>query len=90
MQRSPNFMGMEGFIAAKALCKILAETPEPITRKGFIDIAEKQTNADLGGFNLTFSPDNHQGSNLVYFTQVAPGGFISPIVGLRDLYEYVK
>ncbi|MDQ1331752.1 MAG: Peripla 6 protein [Thermodesulfobacteriota bacterium] len=86
----PNFMGMEGFIAAKALCKILAETPEPLSRKGFIDTAEKQVNADLGGFTISFSHDNHQGSNLVYFTQVAPGGFISPIVSLKDLYEYIK
>ena len=86
----PNFMGMEGFIAAKALCNILAETPEPVTRKGFIDTAEKQVNADLRGFTISFSPDNHQGSNLFYLTQVAPGGFISPIVSLKDLYEYVK
>ncbi len=86
----PNFMGMEGFIAAKALCKILAETPDPLTRKSFIDTAEKQVNADLGGFIISFSSDNHQGSNLVSFTQVAPGGFISPIVSLKDLYEYVK
>lgn len=89
-EAEPNFMGMEGFIAAKALCKILSEIPEPITRKGFIDTAEKQINVDLGGFIISFSPNNHQGSNIVFFSQVAPGGFISPIMSLNDLYEYAK
>ncbi len=84
----PSFVCMEGFIAAKALCKILLNTPDPITREGFINTAENQVGLDLGGFSISFSKDNHQGSNLVYFSQVGPGGFISPLKNLTYLYEY--
>ncbi len=69
----PNFVGMEGFVAAKALCRVLQETPEPLTREGFIQTAENQTNVDLGGFTFGFNPTDHQGSDLVYFSQVGPG-----------------
>jgi len=89
-EAGPGFVGMEGFIAAKALCKILSETPEPITREGFIETAEKQAKVDLGGFSFSFSPGSHQGSNLVYFSQVGPGGFISPVDNLTQLYEFQR
>lgn len=89
-EAKPSFVCMEGFIAAKAFCKILLETSDPITRKGFIETAESQTSLDLGGFSISFSTDNHQGSNFVYFSQVGPGGFISPIKNLNYLYEYRK
>ncbi|MCP4692888.1 MAG: ABC transporter substrate-binding protein [Desulfobacterales bacterium] len=86
--RDMTFPGMEGFIAAKALCTILEKTPAPITREGFIRAAETMSDVDLGGFTFSFSPTNHQGSDLVYFTQVGPGGFIAPIIALGDLYQY--
>jgi ABC-type branched-subunit amino acid transport system substrate-binding protein len=85
-----SFACIEGFIAAKALCTILLRTPDPITREGFINTAEKQADLDLGGFPISFSEDNHQGSNLVYFSQVGPGGFISPLKNLKYLYEYYQ
>jgi ABC-type branched-subunit amino acid transport system substrate-binding protein len=86
----PNMVSIEGFITAKALCSILLETPDPITREGFIKAAEKKSNVDLGGFTFSFSPEDHQGSDLVYLTQIGPGGFIMPIEDLNDLYEYVR
>jgi ABC-type branched-subunit amino acid transport system substrate-binding protein len=86
----PGFVSLEGFLCAKALCKILLETADPMTRNGFIETAEKQSGADLGGFSVSFSPSDHQGSDLVYFTQVGPGGFVSPIRNLSDLYEYKR
>lgn len=89
-EAKPSFACVEGFIAAKTFCKILLKTPEPITREGFIETAENQADLDLGGFSISFSKDNHQGSNLVYFTQVGPGGFISPLNDLNYLYEYRK
>ncbi len=84
----PNFVGMEGFLAAKALCKILEETPDPITREAFMKAAEKQGRADLGGFHFSYSPTSHRGSELVYFTQIGPGGYIAPIESLKDLYPF--
>lgn len=85
----PGFISMEGFIAAKALCEILLKNPEPITRENFIKTTESQSDLDLGGFSISFSKENHQGAHLVYFTQVAPGGYISPLKDLNYLYEYI-
>lgn len=81
----PDFVELEGFIAAKALCRILEETPTPITREGFIQTAEMQS-VQFGGFSFSFSPDDHQGSDLVHLTQIGPGGFINPIEDLTHLH----
>ncbi|MBF0226835.1 MAG: ABC transporter substrate-binding protein [Desulfobacterales bacterium] len=86
----PNFVETEGFIAAKTLCKILSETTEPLTRKKFIETAEKQRDIDLGSFYVSFTPNSHNGSSLVYFTQIGPGGFLTPIKNFTQLYEYRK
>ena len=82
----PEFVSMEGYIAAKALCDIIEQVPEPITREAFVQTAESQTDKDIGGFSFTFGPGNHQGSDRIYFTQIAPGGFLNPIDNLKHLY----
>ena len=81
-----SFMGMEGFIAAKALCRVL-EKMKNYTRADFIRTAESISES-LGGFKVHFTPKSHQGSNLVHFTQIGPGGSISNIDNLNQLYKY--
>jgi ABC-type branched-subunit amino acid transport system substrate-binding protein len=86
-QAETGYMGLEGFIAAKALCEIMKNIQAPFTRENFIMAAEKQSDTELGGIKITFSPENHQGVNDVFFTQVVPGGFIKPVGNLEDLYN---
>jgi branched-chain amino acid transport system substrate-binding protein len=81
-----SFTGMEGFIAAKALCRIL-EKMNNLTRDEFIRTADSMYEY-LGGFKVHFTPKNHQGSDLVHLTQIGPGGFISNIDNLKQLYKY--
>ena len=81
-----SFTGMEGFIAAKALCRIL-EKMNNFTRAEFIRTADS-TYEHLGGFKVHFTPKNHQGSDLVHLTQIGPGGSISNIDNLNQLYKY--
>ena len=81
-----SFTGMEGFIAAKALCRIL-EKMNKFTRVEFIRTAESISES-LGGFKVQFTPKNHQGSGLVHFTQIGPGGSVSNIDNLNQLYKY--
>jgi len=82
-----GFMGLEGFLAAKALCVILRSMDNPMTREGFISAAESLSGAELGGVKVTFSPNDHHGVNAVFFTQVVPGGFLKPIAYFSDLYN---
>lgn len=85
--KDADSVGFEGYIAAKALCKILAEMPESMTREDFIKSAESQQ-ADLGGFSIAFDHTNHQGSNAVYLTQIGPGGYLTRLESLYLMYEY--
>ncbi|MDY6790346.1 MAG: ABC transporter substrate-binding protein [Thermodesulfobacteriota bacterium] len=81
-----SFTGMEGFIAAKTLCSIL-EKMSHFTHAEFVRTAESISES-LGGFNVQFSPKSRQGSELVHFTQIGPGGSISNIDNLSQLYKY--
>jgi len=81
-----SFTGMEGFIAAKALCRILQKMNH-FTRPEFLRTADS-LNENLGGFKVHFTPKSHQGSDLVHFTQIGPGGSISNIDNLNQLYKY--
>ena len=81
-----SFTGLEGFIAAKALCRIL-EKMNNFSRVEFIRTAESISES-LGGFKVQFTPKSHQGSDLVHFTQIGPGGSISNIDNLNQLYKY--
>jgi len=81
-----SFTGMEGFIAAKALCRVLQKMNR-FTRPEFMRKADSM-NENLGGFKVRFTPKNHQGSDMVHFTQIGPGGSISNIDNLNQLYKY--
>lgn len=84
----PTFAGVEGFIAAKAFCRILEETEgSTITREAFYKAADSQDDTDIGGFTFTFSPKERAGSKFVYMTQIGPGGFVTPIKNLSDIYK---
>jgi len=81
-----SYTGMEGFIAAKVLCTIFQKM-NYFTRAEFLRTANS-INEYLGGFKVRFTPKNHQGSGLVHLTQIGPGGFISNIDNLNQLYKY--
>ena len=82
-----SFTGLEGFMAAKALCKILQTIPGDITRTKFVQVARSQDKVDLGGVSFSFNPHKHLVAKDVFFTQIVPGGFVQPINKLEDLYE---
>ncbi|WP_179953369.1 ABC transporter substrate-binding protein [Desulfobotulus mexicanus] len=86
--KQADFAGMEGFTAAKALSRILSETPAPLTREAFMKSAELHENTDIGGFSFSFNKERRQGSDLVYLTQIGPGGFLRPIENLNQLYQF--
>lgn len=83
----PSYPGLEGYIAAKALCEVLRDIEGEPTREKFITTAESLYDIDLGGVSATFEPGNHMGSDRTFFSQIGPGGFISPLKGLNRLYK---
>lgn len=69
-----NFGALEGFITAKVMVEGLKRTGKDLTREKFIDAMEKMQDVDLGGFYVSYSPKNHQGSRFVDLTIIAHDG----------------
>jgi len=72
----PNFVSLEGFINAKVLVAVLNKTGKDITREAFIKTAEGMKNLDIGlDHTISFDPNNHQGSDVVYSTVIENGEY---------------
>ena len=69
-----NFSSLEGFLAAKVLVEGLERAGKNITRESLVDGLEKMGKADLGGFTVTYTPANHNGSQFVDLTIVSKNG----------------
>jgi ABC-type branched-subunit amino acid transport system substrate-binding protein len=87
-EQALSFSGFEGFISARALTTILSKCSEPVTRENFIKTARDMAAVNLGGFVFDFSKNKSTGSINSYFTQIGPGGFLTPISSLDDIYKY--
>ncbi len=73
----PNFVGLEGYLNARVLAEGLRRVGRELNRERFIDALESIQNYDLGIANtLTFSPQDHQGLERVYFTRMENGRFV--------------
>ncbi|MCB2186375.1 MAG: ABC transporter substrate-binding protein [Deltaproteobacteria bacterium] len=72
----PNFVSFEGFINAKVLVEGLRRAGRHLNREKLITALESIHQFSLGIANpLSFSPENHQGLENVYFTRIENGRF---------------
>jgi len=72
----PNFVSLEGYLAAKVFVEALKRTGKNPTRESFIDAVEGIRDLDIqAGNKISFSKDNHQGSQTVYPTIIRGGKF---------------
>jgi len=65
-----SFTSLEGFIAAKVLVEGLRRAGNDLTREKFINAMETMRDIDFGGFYVTFTPANHNGSKFVELTVI--------------------
>jgi ABC-type branched-subunit amino acid transport system substrate-binding protein len=68
-----GFSSLEGFLAAKVLVEALKDSGPELTRKKFIASLERMQSKSIGGYRISFSPDNHNGSNYVELTFITGG-----------------
>ena len=66
----PSFTSHEGFIAARVFVEGLKRAGKDLTREKLITALESMNNADIGGFNINFSPKSHNGSSFVELTMI--------------------
>ena len=72
----PNFVGLEGFLATKVFVEGLRRAGKGLTRESFITAVEGIKDFDIGAGNtISFSEDNHQGSQKVYPTVIRNGRY---------------
>ncbi len=72
----PSFVGLEGYLAAKVFTEALKRAGKNLTREAFIDTVESIKDLDIqAGNKISFSKENHQGSQTVYPTIILGGKF---------------
>ena len=69
-----DYVGIEGFIAAKAFTEGLRRAGKDLTRERLVASLEGMRNVDLGGFIVNFTPENHVGSKFVEMTIINSKG----------------
>jgi branched-chain amino acid transport system substrate-binding protein len=72
--RTPGFVSLEGFIAAKAFAEGLERAGANLTRASFIKAVESMRSVDLGGYVLKFSPTDHEASDYIDLTVIRKDG----------------
>lgn len=63
-----SFTGLESYIAAKVLVEGLRRAGPTVSRAGLVKAIESIDNYDLGGYSVSFSSKNHNGSKYVGLT----------------------
>ncbi|MBL0141935.1 MAG: ABC transporter substrate-binding protein [Betaproteobacteria bacterium] len=66
--------GMEGLILAKGLVDGLRAAGKDLTRERLIRAFESMRDHDLGGYKLSFSPTDHNGSKFIEITMIGRDG----------------
>lgn len=71
---TPNYSGMEGYVAAKAFTEAVRRAGRSLTKDGFLTAVDGMQSVDMGGFSLDFGPDRHTGSRFVELTLLTGDG----------------
>ena len=67
----PGFGTLEGYIAAKVMTEGLRRAGKKLDRESFIKAMESMSDYDVGGFKVSYGPDNHAGSKFVDLTIIS-------------------
>lgn len=67
----PNFSSLEGFISAKVMVEGLRRAGRNLSREGLIRALESMDTFDVGGFKISYSPQDHRGSRYVDLTIIS-------------------
>jgi len=75
----PGFVSLEGYIVGRlAIAALEAAGPEP-TRAAFLKAVRGMSELDLGGVVLRYGPDDNQGLDQVFLTEITADGGFAPL-----------
>jgi ABC-type branched-subunit amino acid transport system substrate-binding protein len=72
----PSFGSLEGYIAGRLAAEVLGRAGETPTRESFLSALASTGTFDIGGFMLSYGPDDNQGSDQVFLTVIRKGQVI--------------
>src|ERR1017187_1791545 len=73
-QKDFTFSTIEGYVAAKVFVEGLRRAGKDLNREKFIAALETMGDVDVGGYFVSFSPKNHNGSKFVDLTIIGRDG----------------
>jgi ABC-type branched-subunit amino acid transport system substrate-binding protein len=65
---------LESYICAKVLAEGIRRAGTNLTRESLLKALNSINNYDAGGYVVSFSPTNHNGSKFVELTAISKGG----------------
>ena len=65
-----SFTSLESYIGAKVMAEALRRAGPKPTREGFMRALDAMKAYDVGGYDVSFAPDNHNGSSFVELTVI--------------------
>jgi ABC-type branched-subunit amino acid transport system substrate-binding protein len=71
---TPNYSSMEGYVAAKVFAEGLKRAGSSLTRESLVAALESLQRFDLGGYTVSFSARDHQGSGFVDLSMLTGDG----------------
>lgn len=71
---TPNYVGMEGFVAAKTFAEAVKRAGRNLSTEAFQAAIDSMTNVDLGGFRMEFGSNRRVGSHFVEVTILTEDG----------------
>lgn len=69
-----NYSSLEGFMAAKVMVEGLKRAGKDLNREHFVSAMETMKDYDIGGFRVTYSPEDRYGSKFVDMTVIGKEG----------------
>ena len=70
----PGFGTLEGYIAAKVTAEGIRRAGRGLTRESFARAMESMGDYDVGGFRVSFGPNDHEASKFVDLTLISKDG----------------
>jgi ABC-type branched-subunit amino acid transport system substrate-binding protein len=74
-----GYVSLEGYLAGRLTIAVLRSIDGSPTREAFLSALTEIGHFDIGGFPLDFGPDDNQGSDQVFLTEIERGDRIVPL-----------
>ena len=74
-----GFVSLEGYMVGRLIIEALGKVKGPVTRAGLLSTIKEVGTFDLGGFTLSYGPDDNQGMDQVFLTVIRADGSFKPV-----------